>query len=333
MKWIRLGAGWPWKRQSAPVMALGLYRGTQEWRLLQLVRGREGGLRVHAAGVLAVRDAADEGRPGAEPEGLRLRAWMGDCGVVASTVVAGLPRSALRLWRMQVPAGLDAEDMEHMALLDAQGRHGLSGEAWCVDFGVLGPAARMDEGVELLVAAAPRAEVEGWQQGLHSAGLPLQMLEVAAHAAKAAVLRAWRCQAGEGTGCHCIVLWEEEGATLLWMLDGVLLEEQGLEVRETPELAAGFAHHCRVRGVELQQIWLAVDVPMAEAGLLRLYEALRQGIGMACRDEAEPAVQWLQPWCGMAFGDAGVHERLLAQASGWWTVCGLALRGVDAWSC
>ena len=64
-----------------------------------------------------------------------------------------------------------------------------------------------------------------------------------------------------------------------------------------------------------------------------LYEALRQGIGMACRDEAEPAVQWLQPWCGMAFGDAGVHERLLAQASGWWTVCGLALRGVDAWSC
>lgn len=338
MKWIKRTAGWPWRRRAAQEpAALGMYRAAGAWQRVQLVRAADGDLRMQAAGRLALPQAAGEARDDvlAEPESLRLQAWTAAGGVVAPVVVAGLPRAVLRLWRMEVPAGLEDADMEHMVLMEAQGRQGLSPEAWQIDFGVASQPARNGADVELLVAAAPRADVEGYRQLLHAAGLHLQVLEVAAHAARQAVMRAWRCQAGAGAGWQGIVLWEEDAVTLLWLQDGRLAGEQLLEMREWPELAAMVAHAWRTRGVALDCIWLAVDAAADEEQLCALQKVVRGRWGISRKEGELPesGVQWLHPWAAMAIDDADWRERSAAQAQGWWAVSGLALRGVDAWCC
>ena len=308
--------------------ALGLARDARGWHMVQLAREHDGGVCMLAASRLGRAAAGDPESMGVDS--LRLQDWMADCACVReSRVVAGLPRSSVRVWRMTAPAGLEEADLEHMARVDAQSRHGLLPDVWQLDFGVV-PASAEGGEVELLVAAAPRAEVEGWQQVLGGAGLKLGVLEVAAHAARAAALRAWRVQAGEVAGRHGIVVWTEGGASLLWMLDGALLAEQALEVEALADLAGVLGHACRGHVTSLRGLWLAVDEAAEEAFLQQVREALHGGV--AGTEGSRASVQWLHPWAGMRVEDAGLQGLSAIAASGWWAACGLALRGVDAWS-
>ena len=329
MKWNKQGAGWPWRRAAGQLPgALGLARDARGWHMVQLAREPDGGVRLLAASRLGPVAAGDPESMGADS--LRLQDWMADCACVReSRVVAGLPRSSVRVWRMTAPAGLEEADLEHMARVDAQSRHGLLPDVWQLDFGVV-PASAEGGEVELLVAAAPRAEVEGWQQVLGGAGLKLGVLEVAAHAARAAALRAWRVQAGEVAGRHGIVVWTEGSASLLWMLDGALLAEQALEVEALAALAGMLGHACRGHVTSLRGLWLAVDEAAEEAFLQQVREALHGGV--AGTEVSRVSVQWLHPWAGMRVEDAGLQRLSAIEASGWWAACGLALRGVDAWS-
>lgn len=331
MKWNKQGAGWSWKRAAGQSPgALGLTRDAQGWQMVQLAREPDGGVRMVAASRLGPVAAGDPESMGADS--LRLQDWMAECACVReSRVVAGLPRSSVRVWRMTVPAGLEEADLEHMARVDAQSRHGLLPDVWQLDFGVV-PAALVPERgeVELLVAAAPRAEVDGWQQVLGGAGLKLGVLEVAAHAVRAAALRAWRVQVGEVAGRHGIVVWTEDSASLLWMLDGALLAEQALEVETLADLAGVLGHACRGHVTSLRGLWLAVDEAAEQALMQPVQEALHGGV--AGTEVSRASVQWLHPWAGMRVEDAGLQRLSAIEASGWWAACGLALRGVDAWS-
>ena len=109
-----------------------------------------------------------------------------------------------------------------------------------------------------------------------------------------------------------------------------LLAEQALEVEALADLAGVLGHACRGHVTSLRGIWLAGDEAAEEALMQQVREALHGGV--AGTEVSRVSVQWLHPWAGMRVEDAGLQRLSAIEASGWWAACGLALRGVDAWS-
>lgn len=276
-----------------------------------------------------------------------------------------LPAAGVVTQRLSLPAGLAEAALEQRVLAEAQHHFPFAPDEMGLDFCVLGPAAAAGQ-VDVLVAASRQDRVQDRQGVAEAAGLEPVALDVESHAAHralariAAALPAGPQADGAGPGSPTVALFEIGAfATLLKLLRG----EELLYARELPVGGAQFtrliARHCGMGFDAAEQMKLAGTLPAALAPMLQaefahglaqeLARALRIGFassachgarcvllagataslpalqaGVARLTELETRVA--DPFDGMARADGIAAERLAAQAPGYLTACGLALR-------
>lgn len=309
----------PWLRSTQERGALGLDRSPQgSWRAVELVCDAGRGLRLRNAAVLEA--SISEGDV-PEPEALRLLAWLSAAGISEKVTVGGLSLQEVQLRRVQVPVGLHEAELEQLALTEGARIYGQPAGRCCVDFSVLGPAPHAPGELDVLLVAAPRDTVLARQQLMLASGLELQVLELSRHAARAAAVHAWRAVTPDAGLLQALVLWHEGAASVLGLRDGQVVEDGELPARTLDELPHAWAAQARSSPLgDAGAVWLAADAPV-DADLAGTVGMLAATGGV------------LHPFAGLKMEDAALRKLSPDQAALWWTACGLALRGVHAWSC
>lgn len=294
-----------------------------------------------------------------------LRRAVQRCGTSTRRAALALPAAGVVTQRLRLPAGLAEEALEQRVNEEARQHFPFAPDEMGLDFCVLGPAEAAGQ-VDVLMAASRQDRVQDRQGVAEAAGLEPVVLDVEPQAAHRALARLAAALPGDpqavdaGTGPAAVALFEiGTFATQLKLLRG----EEVLHARELPmggaQLTRLIGRHCGLGFDAAEQMKLSGTVPPALAPALQaefadglaqeLARALRIGLasspchGARCVVLAgataalpglQPCVARLtdvsthvaNPFDGMAAGAGIAADRLQAQAPGYLTACGLALR-------
>ncbi len=121
-------------------------------------------------------------------------------GTRARNVALALPSAAVITKKIVLPGGLSEEALEVQVESEANQYIPFALDEVSLDFSVIGPAPNAPEDIELLLAASRKEKVEDRVAVAQAAGLRPAIMDIEAHATRAAADRVIRLMPNEGEG-------------------------------------------------------------------------------------------------------------------------------------
>ncbi len=351
--------------QRAPRPVLGIDVSASRVKLVELGPGRRAPMRLERYAIEPIAPGAIVDGNVEQPEAVAdaLVRAVRRSGTRARLVAMALPSSAVICRRISLPAGLSEEEYEQRVESEASQYVPFPIDEVNLDFQVLGPGARADEDVEVLLAACRRERVEDRVAIAETAGLRPVVVDVEPHAARAAIdlaaaglpdVRAGQVLAvfdiGHARTAMTVVLdgqtvFEREQPFGGGPLTLDIARRYGLPVEEAEarkrsgELPADYAGELLAPFVEqaatevaraLQLVFTSTPLVRVDRILLAGGVAVTAGLVEAVAARTGVATAIASPFRGMELGAAVREDQLGLDAPALLIGCGLAMRGFDA---
>lgn len=350
--------------RRGPQPLLGIDVSASSVKLVELAPGARTALRLERYAIEPIERGAIVDGNVEKPEAVAdaLTRALRRAGTRTRLVALALPSSAVIAKRIVLPAGLLEEDYEVQVESEASQYIPFSMDEVNLDFQVLGPSARSEDDLEVLLAASRKEKVEDRVAIAEMAGLEPVVVDVEPYAARAAIdhVTAFLPNHGDGqilavfdigqsSTCLTVVLdgqtvFEREqsfgGSQLtqdIVRLYGLTLEEAELKKKTGdlpdnygPELLAPFVEQAATEVARALQ-FIFTSTPHARIDRIFLAGgcAVTAGLAEAVAERTQVPTEIMSPFQGMEVAD-GIRERQLRlDAPALLVACGLAMRRFD----
>jgi len=157
-------------------------------KMIELVRDAEG-YRVESYGVepLPENTVVDQNIVELDVVAEAIKRLKATSGFTAKWAAVAVSGSAVITKTIEVPASLNEVQIEEQLLLEADQYIPYPLDEVALDFQVLGPSARSEDLLEVLLAACRREHVDARQAVLESAGLEPEVIDIEAHCVQRAI--------------------------------------------------------------------------------------------------------------------------------------------------
>ena len=280
-------------------------------------------------------------------------------GTKTKNAAMALSPSAVITKKMMVPAGLSDQELEGQVEAEANQYIPFALEEASLDFCVVGPSANSQGDVEVLIAASRKEKVQDRLALAEAAGLKLSIIDVESYAARLALSRLIQQLPNEGLNTTVAlfeigsqsttmqvlrddkVLYEREQPFGSGQLIKLIVRQYGLTMEEAVikrrngELPSDYKDSVLtpfIAGVSneigraLQFFFTSTQHNSVDYIMLSGEASIFVGLPKAVTDQTSFPCAVVNPFEAMKIAEGVREKKLLSEAPGYLTACGLAMR-------